>query len=111
MSCLFCKIIAGEIPSNKIHEDEDFLAFHDINPQAPVHALVIPKAHVVDFRELSGEMMAKMTPFIQETAKKLGIHDEGFRIVNNIGTNGGQEVFHIHFHLIGGAKLRWGNFV
>lgn len=111
MSCIFCKIIAGEMPSKKIYEDDDFLAFHDIYPQAPVHALVIPKKHIVDFREMDGETMEKVTPFIQEVAKRLGIYEDGFRIVNNVGTNGGQEVFHIHFHIIGGAKLKWGNFI
>lgn len=110
MSCIFCKIVAGEIPAKKIHEDDDFVAFHDINPQAPVHALVIPKKHIVDFREIDGLTMQKATPFIQETAKKLGVYEKGFRIVNNIGVEGGQEVFHIHFHIIGGAKLKWGNF-
>lgn len=108
MSCSFCKIISGEIPAKKIHENDDFLSFHDINPQAPVHALVIPKNHVVDFRVVEGDMMAKMTPFIQETAKKLGVHESGFRLINNIGANGGQEVFHLHFHLLGGARLKWG---
>ena len=111
MACIFCKIIAGEIPSNKVLENDGFLAFHDINPQAPLHVLVIPKAHIQSFNEVDKTTMSEITPFIQEVARKLGLDRDGFRIVNNIGINGGQEVGHLHFHLIGGARLKWGNFV
>lgn len=111
MSCIFCKILAGEIPCNKVHENDDFLAFRDINPQAPVHLLAIPKTHVKDFNDVSPEMMAGMTAFIQEVVEKEGLKEKGYRLVNNIGGNGGQEVPHLHFHIIGGARLRWGNFV
>ena len=105
--CIFCKIVAGEIPSNTVHENEEFLAFHDINPTAPVHVLVIPKKHVTCFQEVDGETMAKMTPFIQETARILAIDETGYRLVTNNGEDGGQEVPHLHFHLLGGAKLKW----
>jgi histidine triad (HIT) family protein len=109
-NCLFCKIATGEIPSNKVLENEKFLAFHDINPKAPVHILVIPKEHVVDFQAVSAEIMAEMTSFIQEVAEKTGISKTGYRVISNIGENGGQEVFHLHFHILGGTKLSWGHF-
>ena len=105
--CIFCKIINNEIPSNKILEDEEFLAFHDINPKAPVHVLVIPKLHVESFNEVSMDVMKKMTPFMQEVAKELGIDKSGYRVITNIGEDGGQEVKHLHFHILGGAKLAW----
>lgn len=105
--CLFCKIINREIPSNIILENEDFLAFHDINPKAPVHILVIPKVHVESFHEVSGEIMRGVTPFIQEVAKELSLDKNGYRVITNIGEDGGQEVKHLHFHVLGGAKLAW----
>ena len=105
--CIFCKIVEGEIPSNKILETEDAIAFHDINPKAPIHVLVIPKEHVDSFQELTPDLMAKLTPFIQELTAKLGIDKSGYRIITNIGDEGGQEVHHLHFHILGGAKLVW----
>ena len=105
--CIFCKIVKGEIPNNTVHENEDFLAFHDLYPKAPIHVLIIPKQHVENFHSVNGEMMAKMTPFIQEVAKKLGVDQTGYRLVTNNGEDGGQEIFHLHFHLLGGGKLRW----
>ena len=105
--CIFCKIVEGEIPSNKVLETEDAIAFHDINPKAPIHVLVIPKEHVDSFQELTPDLMAKLTPFIQELTAKLGIDKSGYRIVTNIGDEGGQEVHHLHFHILGGAKLVW----
>ncbi len=105
--CIFCKIVNNEIPSNKVLENDDFLAFHDINPKAPIHVLIIPKKHIESFHEVDKETMAKMTPFIQEVAKLLCIDKSGYRLVTNIGKDGGQEVFHLHFHLLGGGKLRW----
>lgn len=108
--CLFCKIVNKEIPSNIILEDEDFLAFHDINPKAPVHILAIPKVHVDSFNEVNGEMMAKMSDFVQNIAKEVNIDKSGYRVITNIGDNGGQEVKHLHFHVLGGAKLKWGHF-
>ncbi|MDF1876973.1 histidine triad nucleotide-binding protein [Sulfurimonas sp. SAG-AH-194-L11] len=108
--CLFCKIINKEIPSNIIAENDDFLAFHDINPKAPVHILAIPKKHVDSFIEVSPETMAGMTSFIQNIAKTVKIDTTGYRVITNIGDNGGQEVKHLHFHILGGAKLKWGHF-
>ncbi len=108
--CIFCKIINKEIPSNPIMENDDFFAFHDINPKAPVHILIIPKQHVDSFNELTAEMMAKMTPFIQEVAKHVDVDKSGYRVITNVGDNGGQEVKHLHWHLLGGAKLKWGHF-
>ena len=108
--CLFCKIVNKEIPANIILEDENFIAFHDINPKAPVHILAIPKIHVDSFNETDGELMGKMTSFIQKIAKEVNIDKSGYRVITNIGENGGQEVKHLHFHVLGGAKLKWGHF-
>ena len=108
--CLFCKIINKEIPSNIILENDEFLAFHDINPKAPVHILAIPKIHVDSFNELNPALMANMTKFIQDIAQEVKIDKSGYRVITNIGENGGQEVKHLHFHVLGGAKLKWGHF-
>jgi len=108
--CLFCKIVNREIPSNVIHENEHCIAFHDINPKAPVHILAIPKLHVDSFNEVSAQTMSQMTTFIQEIVEKVDIKQSGYRIISNIGDNGGQEVQHLHFHILGGAKLRFGHF-
>ncbi|SFV90716.1 HIT family protein [hydrothermal vent metagenome] len=105
--CIFCKIVKGEIPNNTVHDNEDFLAFHDLYPKAPIHVLIIPKQHVENFQSIDGEMMAKMTPFIQEVAQKVGVDQSGYRLVTNNGSDGGQEIFHLHFHLLGGGKLKW----
>jgi histidine triad (HIT) family protein len=108
--CIFCKIVEGEIPSNKVLENDDFLAFHDINPSAPIHVLVIPKKHIECFQDVSGELMAKATPFIQEITRKLGLDKTGYRLVTNNGSDGGQEVLHLHFHILGGGKLKWNHY-
>ncbi len=108
--CLFCKISNKEIPSNTVAENDHFFAFHDINPKAPVHVLIIPKKHFDSFNDITAEMMGKMTTFIHHVAKELGINESGYRIISNIGEDGGQEVKHLHFHLLGGAKLYWGHF-
>ena len=108
--CLFCKIVNKEIPSNIILEDEEFLAFHDINPKAPIHILAIPKIHVDSFNEINGELMGKMSDFIQKVAQEVNIDKSGYRVITNVGINGGQEVKHLHFHILGGAKLKWGHF-
>jgi histidine triad (HIT) family protein len=88
-------------------EDDNFIAFHDINPKAPIHILAIPKIHVDSFNEVSSNTMASMTEFIQNVAKEVKIQNSGYRVITNIGENGGQEVKHLHFHILGGAKLRW----
>ena len=104
---IFCKIINKEIPSNIILENSDFLAFHDINPKAPVHILAIPKVHVDSFNEVTPEIMKNMTTFIQDVAKEMDIDKSGYRVITNVGEDGAQEVKHLHFHIFGGAKLAW----
>lgn len=106
MDCLFCKIVAGEIPSNKVYEDDKILAFHDIAPAAPTHFLVIPKAHIsgasaitAENAELVGYIYAK----IAQITKELGI--ESYRVVTNCGADAGQTVFHLHFHVLAGKVL------
>lgn len=106
-NCLFCKIINGEIPANKVYEDDEILAFKDINPKAPVHILVIPKKHISSAKEIKEEdeaLIGKMFTDINKIAKEFDL-ENGYRIVNNCGEDGGQEVMHLHFHLLGGKKL------
>jgi len=105
--CLFCKIIAGEIPSTKVYEDEFVLAFLDISPVAPVHILIIPKLHIVSAADISAEnsaYMAKCFEAIAKIAVSEGL-DSGFRVITNSGNDGAQSVFHLHFHLLGGKPL------
>jgi histidine triad (HIT) family protein len=107
MDCLFCKIIKGEIPSKKLYEDDVMYAFHDINPQAPVHFLAIPKEHIASLDEISAENAAKIAHIarmIPELARMAGIQN-GYRVITNVGEDGCQSVKHLHFHVIGGAKL------
>lgn len=106
-NCLFCKIIKGEIPSEKVYEDEEILAFKDINPKAPVHILVIPKKHIASAKEITKEdelLIGRMFLVINQIAKDFGL-ENGYRIINNCDEDGGQEVMHLHFHLLGGKKL------
>ena len=108
--CIFCKIIAGEIPSKKIYEDDKVLAFYDISPEAPVHFLVIPKEHISSANELTEEnceIVSHIFMVINKIVKELGIADSGYRIVNNCGADGGQTVNHIHFHILGSRELIW----
>lgn len=106
--CLFCKIIAGEIPSEKVYEDKLFFAFKDINPQAKNHILIIPKEHI-DMLASCGdndrEILSGLLLTANNTAKKIGIAESGYRVTVNSGDNGGQLVFHLHLHLMGGEKL------
>lgn len=108
MDCIFCKIVAGEIPSKKAYEDEQVLAFYDIAPAAPVHIVVIPKAHVLaSAREITGEyaaLIAHIYEVIARLADELKL-DHGYRVVTNIGEDAGQTVQHVHFHLLGGKAL------
>jgi histidine triad (HIT) family protein len=109
MDCLFCKIVAGEIPSKKAYEDSDVLAFYDLSPQAPVHILLIPKVHIGGADELTAENSAVVAKIFEAAAKlavELGL-DSGYRIVTNIGEHGGQSVRHLHFHLLGGRQMAW----
>lgn len=108
MECIFCKILKGEIPSKKVYENEFVYAFHDINPAAPVHVIVIPKEHVESansINETNSNYIAKVFEAIPNIAKELDIAEDGYRVITNIGENGGQTVKHIHFHILGGAKL------
>ena len=107
MDCIFCKIINGEIPSNKVYEDEQILAFHDIAPQAPVHVIIIPKQHIQSADEITEEnsaVVAKIFEAIPKIAKKCGV-ENGYRIITNIGEDGCQTIKHMHFHLLGGKRL------
>ena len=106
--CLFCAIAAGEIPSNKIYEDDQCLAFYDIAPQAPVHFLVIPKAHIASVAAIDGGnsgVVSHLFEVIAATAKKLGL--ESYRVVSNIGEQAGQSVLHLHFHELSGRDMTW----
>ena len=103
--CIFCKIVNKEIPSNIVLEDDNFLAFHDINPTRKVHVLVIPKSHYDSFEETPSDIMSDLSSFIKKVTKELKIVKSGYRMITNIGNDGGQEVPHLHFHLIGGAKV------
>jgi len=103
--CIFCDLIEGKIPSTKILENDNFLAFEDINPQAKIHALIIPKVHIQSFNEMTPNVMSEMTTFIQEVALTLGVKSDGYRLITNIGQHGNQEVKHIHFHLLAGEQL------
>ncbi len=105
-NCIFCKIVKGEIPSTKVYEDDKVLAFKDIEPAAPVHILVIPKVHVTSLLELEDdELLIHINKVIKQVAREQGIAESGFRVLTNIGENGGQAVKHLHFHILGGAKL------
>ena len=107
MDCLFCAIIKGDIPSKKVYEDESCYAFYDINPQAPVHFLVVPKLHIAsanDVTEENSTYVSHIFEVIPKIAKEVGLSD-GYRIITNIGENGCQSVKHLHFHVLGGKKL------
>jgi histidine triad (HIT) family protein len=109
MDCLFCKIAAGEIPSTKIYEDEWVYAFADIDPQAPFHAIIIPKEHIGSAAEITAEnsgLIAKVFQAVAKIAKAENL-EKGFRVVNNCGEDGGQTVGHIHFHLLARRNLAW----
>lgn len=105
--CLFCKIVRGEIPCRKVYEDDDVVAFHDINPVAPVHFMIVPKSHLVslaDADESHAPLLGKLLLLAPKLAKQLGL-DHGFRTVINTGKGGGQEIFHLHIHVIGGGNI------
>ncbi|MEF2964726.1 histidine triad nucleotide-binding protein [Paenibacillus sp. M1] len=107
-NCLFCKIAEGTIPSNKVYEDDRFLVFHDIEPAAPTHVLIIPKKHIPTMNDLAAEdagLIGELHLVAREAAKKLGVAESGYRLINNCGPDSGQAVYHIHYHLLGGAKL------
>ena len=110
MDCLFCKIAAKEIPSTTVYEDDLVYAFRGIDPQAPVHILIIPKQHIGSVNEITDENCAIVGHIFKvaaEIAKKEGIAEDGYRVVTNIGENGGQTVGHLHYHMLGGRSLQW----
>jgi len=103
--CIFCRILLGEIPSNKVYEDEHVFAFRDIAPQAPVHILIVPKNHVPDVMAMDGETALHLIEAAKKIARSEGIAETGFRLVTNCGEHGAQSVKHLHLHLLGGAQL------
>lgn len=110
MSCLFCKIIAGEIPATILHEDEQVIAFRDIQPQAPTHCLIIPRRHIATINDLSNEdisLVGHMVQTAKDMASKEGLAENGYRLVFNVNNDGGQAVYHIHLHLLGGRAMHW----
>lgn len=108
--CLFCKIADGRIPGKIVYQDQDVVAFADINPQAPQHILFIPRRHIADMAHLTvaeGELLGKLFVTAAHVARDLGLEERGYRFVTNVGPDAGQSVFHLHFHLLGGRKLDW----
>ena len=108
-NCIFCKIVAGEIPSTQVYTDDSVTAFHDINPAAPTHILIIPKNHIASVNELTEEdeqLIGHLFTVAKRIAAKEEIAESGYRLIINTGPDGGQEVFHIHLHLLGGQRMR-----
>ena len=107
-NCIFCKIIRGEIPSPKVYEDDEILAFNDVNPVTPIHILVIPKKHINSLADMKSEdekLVGRIYGVINKIAEDKGFKEEGFRVIVNCGKNGGQEVMHLHFHILAGKQL------
>lgn len=107
--CLFCRIVAGEVPSDRVYEDDEVIAFRDINPRAPTHVLVIPRRHVPDVHALTdadGELLARLFGAVRRIADDAGL-GQGYRVVTNVGPEAGQSVFHLHLHLLGGRSMSW----
>lgn len=110
MDCLFCKIVEGEIPSKKVYEDDFVYAFYDIEPQAPHHVVIVPKVHIESANaidEKNSKFVAAVFEAVPKIAKQLGFAENGYRVVNNCGNDGGQTVMHLHFHLMGGREFGW----
>jgi len=108
MSCIFCQIAGGKIPSDIVYQDDEFIAFKDIHPQTPVHVLIIPRKHIVSIAELADEdvpLMGRMMAFAKKVAEDAGVAEKGYRLVINTGPDGGQIIMHIHMHLLGGRKM------
>jgi len=109
-NCLFCKIISGDIPSQKVYEDENCLAFRDVSPKAPVHILLVPKIHVANIHSIPDEndnIAKNLFSAISKIVKEQNLAQDGYRLVTNCGENGGQTVFHLHIHILGGTKMGW----
>ena len=108
--CIFCKIVAGEIPANKVYDDEQVLAFNDINPQAPTHVLVIPKRHIESLATVIAEdsqLLGHLVTTASGLARDLGLAERGYRVVFNVGQDGGMAVYHLHAHILGGRRMAW----
>ncbi len=108
--CLFCKMVSGDIKPAIVHEDDDILAFRDVNPQAPLHVLVIPKRHIATLNDLDAsdaELVGRMTLVARQIARDKGIAEDGYRTVMNCNAHGGQTVFHLHMHVLGGRPMGW----
>ena len=106
--CLFCKIIKGEMPSEKVYEDDEVLAFNDINPEAPIHILVVPKKHITSLAHIEKDderLIGKIFGVINKISEEKGFKQDGYRVITNCGKNGGQSVKHLHFHILAGKKL------
>ena len=109
-NCLFCKIIRGDIPSEKVYEDDMLVAFRDVEPQAPFHFLIVPRRHIRTALDLSANddgLLGRIFQVANKLAVEFGFAEEGFRVVNNCQEGGGQSVWHIHFHLLGGRQMNW----
>lgn len=110
MDCIFCRLAAKEINAKVEYEDSELLAFHDVNPQAPTHLLIIPKQHIATINDVDASnegLLGKMILCAKELAQKLSIAEDGYRMVLNVNQKGGQEVFHIHLHVLGGRQMKW----
>ena len=108
--CIFCRIVEGTIPSTTVYENDECVAFEDLNPQAPVHVLVIPKQHIVslsDAQEVHQSVLGRLMLACSQIAKQKGLEANGYRVVTNIGRGAGQTVFHLHFHVLGGRGFQW----
>ncbi len=107
--CVFCRIIAGEIPAERLHDDDQVIAIRDINPQAPTHILIVPKHHLASLMDAEGtpNLYARIVEVARTLAQRLGVADRGFRLLVNTGPEGGQAVPHVHFHLLGGRVMGW----
>lgn len=109
-NCIFCKIISGEIPAKKVFENDNIIAFNDINPEAPVHILIIPKKHIASVNEITEQdinIIGEIFLAAKEIAKNQGVSEDGYRVVTNCGEKAGQSVQHLHYHLLGGRNLKW----
>jgi histidine triad (HIT) family protein len=110
MACIFCEIVAGRIPSKTAYQDDQVVAFHDVNPQAPAHVLVVPRRHVESLNavdEPDDALLGKLVRKARDVARELGLHERGFRLVFNCGNDAGYSVYHVHLHLLGGRPLGW----
>jgi histidine triad (HIT) family protein len=110
MTCIFCKIAGGEIPAQIVHQTDDVIAFNDLNPQAPHHILIIPKKHYTTLNDVSADdsaILGKLVSAATQIATSLNIAEDGYRVVMNCNRNGGQSVYHIHLHLLGGRHMAW----